>query len=241
MNIEALKRLWKAAFGDEDAFIDLFFATAYAPERCRFLAEDGQLTAALYWFDCECNGTKYAYLYAVATDPAHRDKGLCRRLMAQTHAHLRAQGYAGAVLVPGESGLFEMYGKMGYRVISGTDSITCAAGDPVAVRQASPSEYAAARRNFLPCGGIVQEGENLAFLAGLAKLYVGADFVLAAVAEEGRLLGLELLGNADAASGITAALGCAEGRFRVPGNAPFAMWHPFCDTPAPKYFGLAFD
>lgn len=241
MSTDALKQLWKAAFGDDDGFIDLFFATAYAPERCRFLEADGQLAAALYWFDCECNGAKYAYLYAVATDPAHRGKGLCRKLMAQTHAHLRSCGYAGVILVPGEPGLFDMYRKMGYRVMGGMDSITCPAGRITAIRQASISEYAAARQTFLPEGGVTQEGEGLAFLAGYAALYTGADFVLAAVREGQALLGLELLGNADAAGGIVAALGCTEGRFRIPGKSRFAMYCPLSDSPAPKYFGLAFD
>jgi hypothetical protein len=56
-----------------------------------------------------------------------------------------------------------------------------------------------------------------------------------------KLLGLELLGNTDAAPGIVAALGCKEGRFRIPGGTPFAMYRPLSDISAPTYFGLAFD
>ena len=241
MNIDALKKLWKQAFGDEDAFLDLFFTTAYAAGRCRWLEAEGRPAAALYWFDCSCNGAKYAYIYAVATDTAFRGQGLCRRLMDETHAVLQAQGYAGAILVPGEPGLFEMYAKMGYRVMSGVESISCTAGAPTDVQEASIEAYAAKRRSLLPPGGVLQENENLRFLSGYARLYTGKDFALAALRDGEKLVGLELLGDSDAAPGIVAALGCKEGRFRIPGSVPFAMYHPLSDAPAPTYFGLAFD
>ena len=241
MNIDALKSLWKQAFGDDDAFLDLFFSTAYAPERCRWLAVEDRLAAVLYWFDCTWSGTKYAYIYAVATDNAFRGQGLCRRLMEDTHQALLTQGYAGAILVPGEPGLFEMYRKMGYREMGGMKSFFCAPAAPIELQEVSMETYAAKRRSLLPPGGVAQEGSSLAFLAGYARLYCGADFVLAAVSDSNKLLGLELLGNADAAPGIVAALGCDEGSFRIPGSAPFAMYHPLSDSPAPAYFGLAFD
>ena len=64
-----LRALWKAAFGDSDDFLDMFYTTAYAPHRCRCMVDGDRVAAALYWFDCTCEGQKLAYLYAVATDP----------------------------------------------------------------------------------------------------------------------------------------------------------------------------
>ena len=90
---------------------------------------------------------------------------------------------------------------------------------------------------------MIQEGEDLAFLETYAEFYAGLDFLLAAVREADKLLGLELLGNADAAPGILAALGMALGEFRTPGDThPFAMFlalRPGAE--APGHFGLAFD
>ena len=120
--IPALRSLWTQAFGDDDAFLDLFFSTAYGETRCRCITLQGQIAAALYWFDCAAEGETFAYLYAVATDPAFRGKGLCRALMEDTHHLLKDQGYAGTVLVPGEPGLFDMYEKMSYTVLSGMNS-----------------------------------------------------------------------------------------------------------------------
>ena len=240
--IPALRALWKEAFGDSDAFLDCFFATAFSPHRCRCLWQAEQPAAALYWFDCAEGGRKFAYLYAVATAPSFRGQGLCRALMADTHAFLADAGYAGAILVPGEPALFAMYEKMGYSVFSGMDTLSCPAGEkPVKLREATPVEYALARRKYLPAGGVLQDGPSLAFLSRCAQLYIGPDFALAAEQRDGSLFGMELLGDPNAAPGILAALCLEKGTFRIPGSRPFAMYHPLTAAAAPAYFGLAFD
>ena len=106
--IPQLRELWQRAFGDTDDFLDDFFSTAFAPHRSRCITVDGDLAAVLYWFDCTLEQKKLAYLYAVATDPAHRGKGLCRALMADTAETLKATGYAGMVLVPQKPSLIAM-------------------------------------------------------------------------------------------------------------------------------------
>ena len=78
---EDLRTLWKEAFGDEDAFLDIFYTHGFQFDRCRCITENGKVVAALYWFDCILSGRPVAYLYAVATDKHHRGKGLCRTLL----------------------------------------------------------------------------------------------------------------------------------------------------------------
>ena len=112
--IPGLRDLWKKAFGDTDEFLDLFFSTAYAPDRCRCIARGDAVQSVLYWFDCELAGQKMAYIYAVVTDSARRGQGLCRTLLADTHRHLAQQGYQAALLVPAEESLRAMYRKLGY-------------------------------------------------------------------------------------------------------------------------------
>ena len=243
-DIPALRRLWQEAFGDEDAFLDAFFSTAFSPDRCRCIREGEEILAALYWLDSQHTGRPIAYLYAIATAKERRGKGLCRALMEETHRVLAARGYAGALLVPGEPSLFDFYAKMGYRACTTVGEIACtAAPAPVALRSLAAEEYTALRRAYLPQGGVLQEGESIAFLARQAALYAGEDFLLAARRSGDTLHGLELLGNADAAPLSLCALGCAEGHFRIPaGGTPFAAYlplDPLC--PPPAYFGLAFD
>ena len=75
-----LRTLWQLSFGDSEEFIAGFFASGYCPRRCRCAAENGNVAAALYWFDAEFRGQKFAYLYAVATHPDFRNRGLCHGL-----------------------------------------------------------------------------------------------------------------------------------------------------------------
>ena len=243
-DIPFLRKLWQESFGDEEEFLDCFFSTAFSPRRCRCLSLEGRPAAMLYWFDISCRDQKMAYLYAVATDPEFRGRGLCRALMGDAHNLLRAEGYTGAVLVPDGEALTRMYEKLGYRPCSCVTEFLCGPGEqPAPIRSVSREEYALLRRQLLPEGGAVQEGENLDFLETLAGFYAGPDWLLAARAEEDTLFAAELLGNREAAPGILKALDLGKGRFRCPGeDAPFAMFLPLAETAeAPTYFGLAFD
>lgn len=240
---EPLKELWKLAFGDSEAFVNRFFSDAYAPRRCRQASEDGRLAAALYWFDAEFAGQKFAYLYAVATHPDFRHRGFCRTLMADTLDCLTARGYDGALLMPQGRALRDMYARMGFRDCCTVSEFTCAAGEAVPVRKITASEFARLRREYLPPDGAIQEGANLSYLEGYACFYAGDDFLLTAAWEEDCLVGAELLGNAAAAPGILGALGFPRGRFRTPGgDLPGAMFRPLRENvKAPGYFGLVFE
>ena len=242
-DLPRLRQLWQEAFGDTDAFLDSFFQTAFHPERCLCAWEEGRLASAIYWFDCTLGGEAVAYLYALATDKALRGKGIAGALMAGTHAHLKSRGCKAALLVPGEPSLAGYYRSMGYEFCGGIRSFSCAAAAVEALKPLSAEEYASLRRQYLPENSVVQEGENLRFLAAQARFYAGEDFLLAARQEGSRLVCPELLGNAGAAPGIVAALGCEEGVFRMPGEDSFAMGLPLNGGKLPpvRYFAFAFD
>ena len=239
-----LRQLWKTAFGDTEDFMDGFYGSGFSLDRCRCMAEGETIAAMLYWFECECDGQKLAYIYGVATHPAYRNRGLRRRLMADTGSLLQAKGYAAAILVPQHPPLRQMYASMGYQDTGTVSYVNCLASEnPVSLRKISAEEYAVLRRQYLPEGSVLQEGANLPFLERIYELYAGQDFLLAAFREEGFLWGMELLGNKEAAPGILKALDCVKGRFRTPGEThPFAMYLPLGeDIEKPRYFGLAFD
>lgn len=242
--IAELRRLWQQAFGDTDAFLDGFFATGFSKERCHFIEENGAPVSALYWFDCELNGQKLAYIYAVATDERHRGQGLARRLMTETHTILKEKGYAGVILVPAIKDLFAMYEKLGYRTVSTVKEFAAEQGStPVTLTQIDATQYAQLRRQYLSAGGVIQEGAALSFLQTYCHFYTGTDFLLAAAEENGVLKAQEFLGNTATAPGILRTLGCAKGHFRAPGNdREFAMFLPLtANCPAIGYFGLALD
>ena len=238
------RSLWQDAFGDTDAFLDSFFRTAYAPDRCRCVLIDDEIAAILYWIDCTLDHQKLAYIYAVVTRPDHRGKGLCRMLIEDTHTLLRARCYAGALLVPQKESLRQMYAGMGYRNMGGLTEFKCdACNTAIPLHAVGPEEYAVLRRGLLPPGGVVQEGAGLAFLSEQLQFYAGDGFLFAAYGENDVLSVPELLGDETAAPGILKALSHSRGNFRIPGgNVPFAMFHPLVDSAiTPTYFGFAFD
>ncbi len=242
--IPALRDLWKEAFGDTDSFLDAFFTAAFSPERCRCVIDNGEVLAALYWFDCSLKKEKIAYIYAVATRKFHRGKGLCAMLMKDTHAHLKSLGFAGAVLVPSSEPLFGFYEKLGYKTCCFKDSFCASSGrERCKIREIDADEFVKIRRRFLTKGGIIQQNENTAFLKTMASFYVGEDFLLTARRKKDTLFAVEFLGNREAAGGILTALDCKKGTFKTNGEGkPFGMFLPFKEnTPVPNYLGFAFD
>lgn len=242
--LPALRQLWQEAFGDSEAFLNAFYSAGFHPRRCRLVTLDGEIAAALYWFDCHLGQQKMAYLYAVATAARYRRRGLCRALLEDTHALLAQDGYSGALLVPDGEALARMYAGFGYRYQTGITEFTCQAAGPAArLQPIGAADYAQYRRQFLPERGVLQEGENLSFLSRTHAFYLGEDFLLAAQRSGSRLQAAELLGSRQAAPGILQALGCEEGVFRTPGQGRnFAMFLPLkAGAAAPSYFGLAFD
>lgn len=167
-DIPALTALWMQAFGDTREFIAKFFRTGFGQERCLLAKEQGQLLAALYWFDCLWEGKKIAYLYAIATDENHRGKGVCRALMEHTHRHLADAGYAGTILVPANDGLVRMYAKMGYHPCC---SMVKSADVPAGAVEISPEEYMALRPAYLPEGAVQHTKAAYSYLETFAKFY----------------------------------------------------------------------
>lgn len=241
--VPQLRSLWKKAFGDTDEFLDPFFETAYAPGRCRCITMDGNVVAMLFWFETFCEEARFAYVYAVSTDPDYQNRGLCRALMADTEKILKSEGYHGILLYPASEGLSRMYAKMGYERCTAVTEFTCDAGEAVPLREISQAEYARLRREFLPAGGVIQEGAMLDFLATQAAFYAGENWLAAVTPGGTHLHCQELLGDSSAASGIVGALGKKDGFFRTfGGEKPFAMLRKlveFCQMPV--YFGLPLD
>lgn len=237
-----LKSLWRLAFGDPEEAIDGFFSTGFSPERCQYLTRDGQVVCALYWFDCRCGGQKLAYLYALATRPEYRNKGLAAQLLEKTHAVLREQGYDGAILKPAD-GLFPYYEKQGYKTCGYIDRLEVESADvPCPIRELTPEEFILLRRQHLPEGGVEQSGDAIQFLHLYARFWQGPGCVLCAGREEKAVY--EFLGDLSSLPGALRALQIPSAEPITPGHRlPFLMYLPLCqkmETP-PKYLGLSLE
>ena len=236
-----LTRLWQEAFGDTASYIDAFFETAYAPGRSRVAVADGEIAGMLFLFDCWLAGERYAYLYAVATDKRFRGRGIATALMEDGEQFLRARGYAGVLLSPGNESLFRFYGKRGYETVGYRSEERIPAGKPVPVREIGEEEYAQIRAELLPENGVRQEGENLRFLHRFCRFYAGDRFCAAVYQGEAFLP--EYLGDRKNVPGLLAALGMTEASVRMPGvDTPCVMGKWFSGADKNRiYLGFVYD
>ncbi|MBQ7098413.1 MAG: GNAT family N-acetyltransferase [Oscillospiraceae bacterium] len=227
-----LRALFTEAFGDA-WFTELFFRLGYSPDRC-FLAAEGQVLAALHWFDCDLHGRRCAYVYGIAAFEHCRGRGIGSALIRAAMAHLQ-KSYEAILLVPAEEGLFGYYERFGFSTVSTICQETVLPGAPLPLRKLSIGEYATLRRALLPTNGVIQEGAALELLEGYADFYATQNTLCAV---SGRLV-WELLGDKGDAPGILGALGISEATVRTPGgDIPFAM---AIGAEAPIYLGLALD
>lgn len=118
-DVPRLKELWKTSFGDQDAYIDHFFTCYYVPERMLVLTQDGQVQAMTAWFDMplvSADGQRWpsAYLYAVATHPDCRGRGLAGQLLAFAGHWLKERGFACVSTVPARADLHAFFGRNGF-------------------------------------------------------------------------------------------------------------------------------
>ncbi len=241
--LPSLHRLWQQAFGDSALFVENFFRTGFSPDRCRCLTLNSQPVAALYWFDCVWQDKKLAYMYAVATEEVHRGQGLCRKLMENTHSHLQANGYHGAVLVPGTPALAAMYQNLGYTPFLFADTVSIFANGPACpANKISAEQFGHLRKTFLPENAVIHEKETYAFLDTFCEFFLGEDFLLCAAREDGTLHVQEFLGKEQTLPGILTAMQLEKAVIRIPGSNIFAMYRSFTeDNQLPGYFGIALD
>lgn len=114
-----LKKIWNASFPGDEAFADWFLENAYVPENALVWEEGGRVSAMLHLIPMRCrmNGREVsaAYVYAVATLPENRGKGVAAALLQEAEALERSRGTEMLILVPQSETLFEYYRRQGFR------------------------------------------------------------------------------------------------------------------------------
>jgi len=188
--VEQLKEIWKQSFADKDCFINFYYANRFKAERTVVLEEAGELAAMLTVILLDLvlpdkERLKTAMLYAIATHPAYRNKGLARQLIEQTNQSLAVQGTAFSVLVPAEKGLFDFYYRQGYQpgfyLREAKLTREALAGnrtgqqDLCRISAADPAEYNGIRNAFLAGSlHIAYNHEDIAYQKEISRMS-GAD------------------------------------------------------------------
>ena len=111
--IPSLVNLWNKVFGDEREYIDLFFKEAYFDSECFAEIIDDEVVSALYLLKCiiKYDGKIYRgrYLYAAATLPEYRGKGLMSKLIKEAQDYVNSENLDFIALVPANDGLYGYY------------------------------------------------------------------------------------------------------------------------------------
>lgn len=151
----ALRSLWQSVFGDGPDYIDRFFQSA-DPSACALTAWDGERLASMLYLlpsvftldGVSCDG---CYVYAVATDPDYRGRGIMTRLEGAACRLAAQDGAKCMALVPANAGLFPMYHKLGYRTrfYLGTSEVAPAVKPAAKLSRCSRNDFLTLRRELL--------------------------------------------------------------------------------------------
>ncbi len=114
-----LADLWHEVFGDDYDYINLLFSSEF--DICdTFLKEcDGKVVSALYLLrsNIDFEGKRYhgRYLYAAATSPEYRGKGIMAELINEAKLYCEKKKLDFISLVPANEGLYNYYSKFGFK------------------------------------------------------------------------------------------------------------------------------
>lgn len=239
----SLQVLWNRVFGDGPVVSGAFF-DRFPPEAHTRVINRDALAAMASWIPVTLAGQAGAYVYAVATAPDQRGKGLCRTLMGELEDALAARGLAFAALCPATSSLFDFYAKLGYETaFYHSVRQVSAIKKEIAPEEIPPAEYGALREAHLPSPHCVWEEAALSYLLATGTRFYRLPHGCAAVSAESLRIP-ELLGPAENAAALCHALGIARAEVSVPGMETargMVKSLRFGQKTPPAHLGFAFD
>lgn len=251
-DIPALKRLWHVCFGDDPAYISLYF-DRFPPQSVAVLRRAEQILSMVVCFDvtyisADGDEAPGAYLYAVATAPEARGQGCCRRLLDWTETALKSRGCRFTCLRPATGALETMYGKLGYApAFTCRNRLVTAKAADMTLRDIDPQRYFRLRELFLQARFLSWPEQAIAHAGRLGRLLEleSARHLACAYVEQtpkGAAV-KEFLGDEACLPALAAQLGVETLPVRAPGEAlPFAMAKTLCPMPQPTgWLGFAFD
>lgn len=186
-----IRNLWHDCFGDSNEYVD-FFLDHFDISRHMLVFIDGEKPVSMLSLlpmsvVTRDNMTmRGQYIYAVATDPRYRGRGLSTKLLEYTHDYLRKAGVRLSVLVPAKGSLFNFYHKRGFEseffignaVVDARDLPEYAGS--FTISEATPEEFAAVRERAF--GGstvfVRWDGDALAYRLAETAMLGGETLLL---------------------------------------------------------------
>ncbi len=257
-DLEAIRRIWSAVFtADTPAERDAFLSTVHVSEECVVACENGAPISIAFFLPAvlHIRGTAYTarYLYAAATLPAYRGKGVFSDLLNTALTALKERGIDACFLNPAQPSLVGFYQRFGFeptffsRTLCGEASL-----EEVSFTPLSAEDYLSLRQTLLPPDCVVWDDRLLCYAVSYAKpIRIGERACALYVKNNGTLHVLELLGipsekMAAVCGALAHALGCDDFTARVFAETGdcFGMLLPLAENitlNTSPYMGLAFD
>ena len=120
-DVPNLKSLWKTVFGDSDDVVDFFFDNTVDLNNVYAYKDNGKCVSAFYLIDVPIKEgrilKKSMYLYAAATLPEYRKKGIMSKMIEYAAARLKLSGFDYLYLYPANNELYTFYEKFGFKSV----------------------------------------------------------------------------------------------------------------------------
>lgn len=112
---EKLYKLWNSCFGDGEEYVYPFLDVFLKEDNVYIFEEAGEIQSAVYSLDCEIDGKKSAYFYAVATDENYRRQGLAKKEIEFLIDYKSQKGYEIFLLTASSEKNRNYYYELGFR------------------------------------------------------------------------------------------------------------------------------
>lgn len=115
--LDELKAVWKRTFGDDNEFIDYYFAHYDGADSRIVHRADGKIVAEMHYHPFMDAGNECAYIYGVATLPEYRRQGIARKMLGESMRALRERGGMYVMLIAAEPSLRHWYATMDFILV----------------------------------------------------------------------------------------------------------------------------
>lgn len=110
-----IAELWKTCFGDEEDYIEFYLDNRMTEDNMLVVYEDGRAVSMASFLPvrylCEGEYVPARYVYAVATLPEYRGKGLAKHILQFAQEHYKQP----LILAPAEESLMRYYETLGFK------------------------------------------------------------------------------------------------------------------------------
>lgn len=129
-DISQLKEIWHISFGDSKEYIDMFMEHQFKNALTVVYEEDSKIFSMFFLFRCDFSirGKNHPsfYLYAAATLPQYRGKGIMGKMLEFSKLYAAEKNFDFIILSPAEKSLYDYYSRFGFKACFKSKKISLA-------------------------------------------------------------------------------------------------------------------